>query len=133
MAARVSAPGAQRVCGIETSIGLVSQSSSPAARALRRRVANGGVLLQRGARSAAAAADDPQFWALDAPTTPRFVSLSCVPPEAVPYPYIVSGVLRPGARFVTVDVRDAEGVPTGGLEVVCERGGVMDVVTRRLV
>ena len=105
-------------------IDLAFQDESPEAMALRDYVNGGGALYRWGTPNRSNAAEG-QFWAPTSPFTPGFASAYGIPPENISEAgFVESGVLRPGAPFITRPA-PAVGMNGGGaMEVVVSPGSV---------
>jgi RHS repeat-associated protein len=108
---------------VRTPYGLAFQSLSREALAARRAI-NGGATMYRGGVLGRSAAAEGQFWALESPLNLGYAQRYGIPAVNSAFDFVLSGVIKPGAKYIT---RRAPGIGSnagGGVEVVVRSGGV---------
>jgi len=109
---------------IKTEYGPAEQEFSDEALNAKVAVENGAPIYKAG-KLGQSAGSEAQFWALDHPlTTPDFAEKYGVPPKNMPFDFVETGHLRPGAKFITRVAPAVETNEGGAIEVVVEPGGV---------
>lgn len=111
----------ERLPRVSTPYGPAIQSTSAAARQVRREVRRGATVYKAGVlgRSETAAS---QFLAAESPLAPGFASRYGLPPKNAKFEFVLGGRVRPGSKTIT---RAAPGIPPnpgGGIEVVVKPG-----------
>ena len=115
--------GNPAVNAVATPYGAAFQESSAGALEAQAAVQNGATLYRGGTLGRSAAAEG-QFWSLENPLAPGYAEKFGIPAENMNFDFVETGVLKPGAPFVT---RAAPGIGANGggaIEAVTEPGGV---------
>jgi hypothetical protein len=94
------------------------QSTEPDALALRDSVLRGDQTLYKGGNVNSLPPEQSQFLAPENPESRGFGERYGIPPKNLPFDWISSGQLEPGAPFITRPAPGVEWNPGGAVEVV---------------
>lgn len=102
---------------VDTPGGIAVQSTDPAALAARDDVLNGADLF-KGGNVNSLPPEQSQFFATESPDTPGYGERYGIPAKNLPFDWISSGQLEPGAPFITRPAPRVGANLGGGTEVV---------------